>query len=54
MIVTVKQIGSEYIRMTFNEVKDVSEGACGMLLIQMESKNILYRVEPDCFVEIIK
>ena len=54
MKVEIKNIESGETIMDIEHVKDVGEGCCGMMLVQTESKNILYKVRQDECVVIIK
>ena len=54
MKVEIKNIESRELIMNIEDVKDVSEGCSGMLFVETESKNILYKVRQDECVVIIK
>jgi len=54
MKVEIKNVESDELVMIIESVIDVGEGCCGMMLVQTESKNILYKVRQDECVVIIK
>jgi hypothetical protein len=54
MEVEIRNIESGELIMSVENVKDIGDGCCDMMVIQTESKNILYKVRQDEYVVITK